>query len=118
MRFHRLPANFGEVGVEAEQFLDDTKQLIQISERKITLLKDLRVAILFNEAKKNMGNNTHDAMLEFETPAQVYQLKRRYDQAVENGEEQFTFQGHQLLTSYAKYMLEYLADRIKKHTNG
>ena len=35
-------------------------------------------------------------------------LRKRYDKAVENDEETFTFKGEELLTSYAKYLLEHL----------
>ncbi len=46
------------------------------------------------------------------TPKMVRELRRRYKKAVENAQESFLFptdQGDQeLLTSYAKYLLEYL----------
>jgi hypothetical protein len=35
-------------------------------------------------------------------------LRTRYVQAVENGEESFLFDGQELLTAYAKYLLEFL----------
>ena len=35
-------------------------------------------------------------------------LRKRYHLAVKNGEETFEFDGHTFLTSYAKYLLEYL----------
>lgn len=35
-------------------------------------------------------------------------LKARYAQAVAAHEEVFTFEGHDYLTSYAKYLIEYL----------
>lgn len=35
-------------------------------------------------------------------------LKARYERAVAHQEESFTFQGHELLTAYAKYLLQYL----------
>lgn len=38
----------------------------------------------------------------------ILQLRRLYKSAVTNGEEQFIFRGNILLTSYAKYMLEYI----------
>ncbi len=42
------------------------------------------------------------------TPQKVDRLEKRYAQAVENNEEQFTFDGHEFLTEYAKYLLQYL----------
>ena len=41
----------------------------------------------------------------------VGELQAAYDQAVENNLEQFTFQGEELLTAYAKYMLQFLNSR-------
>jgi len=41
----------------------------------------------------------------------VGELQAAYDQAVENNLETFTFQGEELLTAYAKYMLEFLKSR-------
>ena len=38
----------------------------------------------------------------------VTALRKQYDQAVEDREEVFTFKGEELLTSYAKYLVEYL----------
>jgi hypothetical protein len=36
------------------------------------------------------------------------ELQDSYDKAIEEGKEQFNFYGEVLLTSYAKYLLEYL----------
>ena len=41
------------------------------------------------------------------------QLKARYEQAVRDKEETFTFEGNELLTSYAKYLLEYLKPQMR-----
>ena len=41
----------------------------------------------------------------------VRELQAAYDQAVENNLETFTFQGEELLTAYAKYMLQFLNSR-------
>jgi hypothetical protein len=38
----------------------------------------------------------------------LQQLKDAYAVAVTEGRDQFTFEGHELLTSYAKYLIEYL----------
>jgi len=35
-------------------------------------------------------------------------LKRRYNKAVKNNAEMFVFQGKQLMTAYAKYLIQYL----------
>jgi hypothetical protein len=35
-------------------------------------------------------------------------LKKAYDKAVSEGKTQFTYEGEEVLTSYAKYLLEYL----------
>jgi hypothetical protein len=38
-------------------------------------------------------------------------LKRAYEEAVEVGAESFIFEGDEYLTSYAKYLLEFMAMR-------
>lgn len=39
-------------------------------------------------------------------------LKMHYRKALAEGKEQFNFQGHQLLTSYAKYLIQYAESRL------
>ena len=41
------------------------------------------------------------------------ELQKLYDEAVASKKEQFVFQGHDLLTAYAKYLLEYLHTKLK-----
>ena len=41
------------------------------------------------------------------TNAQMDALEVEYDKADEKGLEVFTFNGHEMLTSYVKYLLEY-----------
>jgi hypothetical protein len=40
-------------------------------------------------------------------------LKTAYDRAVKQGNESFMFDGNELLTAYAKYLIEYLTDKFK-----
>lgn len=42
------------------------------------------------------------------------QFKKRYEQARNNNEESFMFKGHEFLTNYAKYLLEYIKLSIRK----
>ena len=60
------------------------------------------------------GQHTGDsvmARMQF-TRSRYEALVKRYDQAVANNEEQFVFEGHDLLTDYCKYLLQYLADQF------
>ena len=41
----------------------------------------------------------------------VKDLRERYEQAVEEGEEQFTIADYAFHTPYAKYLLEYLSNK-------
>ena len=42
------------------------------------------------------------------------ELKKNYQEAVENEQETFLFQGqHLIVTNYAKYMLEYLKQQFE-----
>jgi hypothetical protein len=43
----------------------------------------------------------------------VARLRKRYEQAVRKGEDQFMFEGNEFLVNYAKYLLEYLEGKFK-----
>lgn len=45
---------------------------------------------------------------------QLNEMKRLYAEAVANGAESFRFQEGELLTEYAKYMIEFLEEKIGK----
>ena len=40
-------------------------------------------------------------------------LKTAYNNAVKSGQNSFIFEGHELLTNYAKYLIEYLNSVIR-----
>lgn len=42
------------------------------------------------------------------TPVKMRRFKKRCYQTIKAGETIFTFEGHEILVSYAKYMIEYL----------
>ena len=44
-------------------------------------------------------------------------LKRQYESAVSEGQEQFEFLGVELLTTFAKYLLEFLDNEFNKPIN-
>lgn len=54
-----------------------------------------------------------DDMLEF-TPDLYEKLKKEYNKALEEEQESFEFEGREVLTNYAKYMVEYLNTQFKK----
>lgn len=41
-------------------------------------------------------------------------LKKAYDEAVKNQKDSFFFDGQEYLTSYAKYLIEFLTTKFKK----
>ena len=41
------------------------------------------------------------------------ELKRQYESAVSEGSDQFEFQGVELLTTFAKYLIEFLDKEFK-----
>ena len=47
------------------------------------------------------------------TPAKYKRLRADYEQAVADNELVMTFEGHSLMTGYAKYLLEYLSNQFK-----
>lgn len=48
------------------------------------------------------------------TPDMRDRFQKVYDEAVAKNMEQFTFEGHAFVTTYAGYLLEYLATRFPK----
>ena len=44
----------------------------------------------------------------------IKKLKKAYDSAILTQNIEFEFEGHTLLIGYAKYLLEYLENNIKK----
>lgn len=50
--------------------------------------------------------------MQFDRPRYL-RLLRVYRQAVDDGRESFKFEGGEFLVSYAKYLLEFLAERFK-----
>jgi hypothetical protein len=58
-------------------------------------------------------NNKKKQLIEF-TPEKFKQLKKEYNIAVKEGKESFMFLGqYELLTSYAKYLIEYLESKFE-----
>jgi hypothetical protein len=51
-------------------------------------------------------------MIDFDKPKYM-RLKRLYEKAKADGKEVFLMDEHEILTDYAKYMLEYLAHHLK-----
>ena len=47
------------------------------------------------------------------TYPEFQRLKKLYAVAVAEGQEIFVFKGQELLTAYAKYLIEYLEGRMK-----
>lgn len=43
-------------------------------------------------------------------------FKAQYLKAVSNHQTQFTFDGHEFLTEYAKYLLQYLKPKFEKQS--
>ena len=47
------------------------------------------------------------------TPESFKNFKSDYNSAVENNQEMFVFDGNDFLTSYAKYVIEYLKTKFE-----
>lgn len=47
------------------------------------------------------------------TPEKLELLKNEYQKAVTTGSEVFIFDGSEVLTAYAKYLIEYLSEVLK-----
>jgi len=51
------------------------------------------------------------------TREKVQQLQAMYDKCVTEGKEQFTFDCHEILTAYAKYLLMHLHNQFGETKN-
>jgi hypothetical protein len=47
------------------------------------------------------------------TPESFKKFKLKYKSAVENNQEMFVFEGNDFLTSYAKYVIEYIKTKFE-----
>lgn len=56
-------------------------------------------------------------MLEF-TPSKARRFKEVYQDTLEHHRQSFIFEGHEFLTDYAKYVIEYLESRFKIKKEG
>jgi len=52
--------------------------------------------------------------LEF-TPEKLEEFRKLYYKALEEETETFEFQGYPIFVLYARYMIEYLEDKMKDH---
>lgn len=52
-------------------------------------------------------------MVEFNAES-FKKFRARYNTAIEKSENSFVFEGNEYLTSYAKYVIEYLEPKFKK----
>ena len=79
-------------------------------EKTKALLFKLDNAVVFNELK-NMPKEKQEMIdinhMDFIT------LKKLHAKALENKKEIITFKGHQLLVTYAKYLIEYLQTKFQ-----
>jgi len=57
------------------------------------------------------GDGTPSSEVYFDLPM-VKRLKTRYQQAIDNAEQDFIFENHEYVTGYAKYLLEYLESKL------
>jgi hypothetical protein len=44
----------------------------------------------------------------------LQRMKDAYDRAKATGRDQFNFEGNRYVTGYAKYLIEYLEDKLKE----
>ena len=84
------------------------EQLETLMEKQIELRKELRRALLHKwmsheQSQPSSVNFTEKNFLKF---------VRKYYECLHDDVKQFEFEGHQFLTDYAKYVIEYLEPKI------
>lgn len=86
--------------VGAMQTLD---KLVDNTNEKIRLLGQMRRSLIHTFIKEDEMEFTNE---------KFFALLRAYHKAVEGKHEAFVFEGHELLTTYARYLLEYLQEAL------
>ena len=91
-----------------EAALDKLARVRVLTAQKLKLLDELERTLTHQWAKEAGVNTIHFTEVKFST------LKRAYERATKDGETQFKFEGHDVLVSYAKYLIEYLTSHFPR----
>ena len=90
----------------AEMVVNIDKMVANL-ERQQELFRELRVTIIRKEAKDMIEGRTIDWTKDLRNG-----LRRAYIKAVRGKKEIFEYRGDEYLTTYAKYLLEFLDSRL------
>ena len=82
------------------------ERAIEHSHAQVVTLEELRKCLIHEQQKEMTPTNDMPPTLSV-SQYELLTLKRLYHKALSEGREQFEFKGLQLLTSYAKYVIEY-----------
>ena len=80
-------------------------------------MSDTSAATSEDGNKSKVDIKLPDARIQFDQK-KTTKLRSQYEVARAKEEAQFVFEGHVLLTAYAKYLLEYLDERFRVRTDS
>lgn len=83
--------------------LQVNEKIIANTEKKLALMRQLQPSIIAR------GMDMDEMTI---TPNGYLELLDEYHRAAQKGQEQFTWNGHEFVTGYAKYLLEYLWNHL------
>ena len=86
-----------------KDLINNIDKLIENHQMTIAELQNMKKAIIQEYQHKTIGKVGTMVM----TAGEYRQFKMAYGQAVQDKLESFFFMGHEFVTNYAKYMIEY-----------
>lgn len=94
------------------ELMDQFDKLETLMEKQIKLRREMRNCLLH---KWMSHDQSQPSSISF-TEKTFIQFVKLYYKCLRDGVEQFEFMGHQFLTAYAKYMIEYLEPQMVAHS--
>ena len=92
---------------ERIEFMTNIDKMVELLHKKIELMGELKTCMMRGwEMGVTMGDEVEV------TDGAFIRLVNRYYDAVETGKSQFEWEGRDVLTSYAKYLIEYLEPHV------
>lgn len=104
---HHAAIEYADKKKKSEGLSDDDVQYME--EQREAAGKQIDARWKENEEEEGKYFASKD-MVSF-SPQEAAAFKKRFEEAQANGEEQFTWEGRPVFTSYAKYMVEYMKMR-------
>lgn len=98
-----MSRNITETYIRRVCAMQTLNEIVDKTKQKLHLLGQMRRSLIHTFIKEDEMEFTNE---------KFFALLRAYHKAVEGKHEAFVFEGHDILTSYARYLLEYLQEAL------